>query len=346
MNLPTVSIVITLYKEEKLISESILSSLNQTFNNFEIILVDNNASEQTILEATLFLKQHENKIRMIKETTQGVCSARNAGIKEARGKYICLMDADDIMKPTRLEKQIQAAENHPEAILICSEYEIFIEENGIKEFFAFGTDITLEWIDSLFKKQRDPALSSFFIPLPSTLFFSRERILQLGGFDPFYNMKAGEDIAFALSLWSIGPFFRIPEPLTSYRAKRKDLKNNITGQNWIARIERQNQLLRLIQSIYAPNYDNQLKIPLQNLKARWLLEASLDFFSYRDGTEEGKKLLRRSLALNRYSIETWKFFIKSHVPQKYFPKVFWFRQWKEEPLPLKAKGSFTQKIFT
>ena len=326
-----VSVVMTLYREGIFLEEAIDSVLGQTFTDFEVVLVDNNADEATLRVARRYESKYPDRIRIVKETTQGISSARNRGIVEATGQYVALLDGDDLMRPDRLEKQFEAAKAHPEATLISSSYEAFVLENGEKVFFSKQRDIHLDWIDLLFKSQKDPALRDFYVPLPSTLFFERERILKSGGFDPFFDTRAaGEDIDFAIRVWTKRKFFHVENKLVDYRAKSRDLKNKLS-KSWIQRLERQDRIIRNLHDLNDNYPGNPLMDPLRILKSIWLRDASLHYFSCRDGKKFGRTLLRRSLSLNPRSWETRKMIIKSYFPEKFYHRFFWFDEWQELP---------------
>ncbi len=340
----SVSVVMTLYREGAFLEESIDSVLRQTFTDFEIVLVDNNADEATMQVARRYQSKFPELIRIVKEPTQGISSARNRGLLESRGKYVALLDGDDLMRPDRLEKQIGAARAHPEAALISSSYEAFVVENGDKVFFSKQRDIHLDWVDLLFKSQKDPFLRDFYVPLPSTLLFEREKILESGGFDPFFNtIAAGEDIDFAIRLWKKEKFLHLDDFLVEYRAKSKDLKNKLS-KFWTQRLERQDRIIRILHDLYDNYPGNPLKEPLRILKSIWLREASLHYFSCRDGKLFGRILLRRSLSLNPASLETWKFIVKSYFPVNTFPKIFWFKDWESLPESHNNKIDITKKF--
>ena len=339
-----VSVVMTLYREGIFLEEAIDSVLRQTFSDFEIVLVDNNADEATLQVARRYEGKYPDRIRIVKESTQGTSSARNRGIGEATGQYVALLDGDDLMRPDRLEKQLEAAKAHPEATLISSSYEAFVLENGEKVFFSKQRDIHLDWIDLLFKSQKDPALRDFYVPLPSTLFFDRERVLKSGGFDPFFDTRAaGEDIDFAIRLWVIGKFFHVEDKLVDYRAKSRDLKNKLS-KSWIQRLERQDRIIRNLHDLYDNYPGNPLKDPLRILKSIWLRDAALHYFSCPGGKEFGRTLLRRSLSLNPDSWETRKMIVKSYFPEKFYYRFFWFDKWQDLPLNFDHR-TIANKIF-
>lgn len=338
-----VSVVMTLYREGIFFEEAIDSVLRQTFTDFEIVLVDNNADEATLQVARRYESKYPDRIRIVKEPIQGISSARNRGIGEATGQYVALLDGDDLMRPDRLEKQIEATRANPDATLISSSYEAFVLENGEKVFFSKQRDIHLDWVDLLFKSQKEPALRDFYVPLPSTLFFERERVLKSGGFDPFFDGRAGEEINFALVSWKNGRFVHLDECLIFYRAKSKNLKN-VSTKTWIRRTERQNRLIATIQDLYTEFPENMLETPLRNLISIWLRETALHYFSCRMGRHFGRILLKRSLSMNPSSLESWKLMVKSYLPENFYPKLFWFKEWEALPSGV-DHGSFSKNLF-
>lgn len=95
-----------MYNSEAFISESINSVINQTYQNWELILIDDSSTDNTLLIASLFIDKYSN-IQLIKnELNQGAAVSRNKGIDVAKGDFIAFLDADDLWKPEKLEKQI------------------------------------------------------------------------------------------------------------------------------------------------------------------------------------------------------------------------------------------------
>lgn len=327
-----VSVVITFFREGALLAETIESALEQTFQDYEIVLVDNNADESTLAIAKYFSEKFPEKVRLVKEKTPGKSSARNKGISESLGKYIALLDGDDLMKPERLQRQYDMAISNPEAFLISSSYEVFIVEKGIKDFFSVQKDIHLEWVEMIFRSQKDPYLNSFYVPLPSTLFFDRKKVMEMGGFDPFFNLREGEDIYFAILAWGKGRFFHLDDILLSYRAKSRNLKNKLS-KHWIQRTERQDRIVKTLYALYCKFPKDPLNGPIRKLVALWLRETSLHYFSCIGGKKFGKELLKKSFKCDPISTETWKLIGKSYLPEKFYPRFFWF----DEPESLPAQ---------
>ena len=122
-----VSVIIPVYNSEKFLQESIESVLNQTYENIEIITVDDGSTDDS-LEV---LKQHSKKITIISQENQGLASALNTGIKKADGKWFKWFSPDDIMNPDTIETLVECAKKLPENTIIYSNWDI-IDQNGKK----------------------------------------------------------------------------------------------------------------------------------------------------------------------------------------------------------------------
>ena len=118
-----ISVIIPTYNRENLIGKSINSVLNQTYQNFEIIVIDDGSKDNT----SKVIKQfHDSRIKYIKLTqNKGGSNARNIGIKKAKGKYISFLDSDDLLYPKKLEKQLQNIINKKSNLDFCKIKVIF-----------------------------------------------------------------------------------------------------------------------------------------------------------------------------------------------------------------------------
>ena len=114
------SIVIPLYNKENLIEYSIRSILSQTFQDFEIIVVNDGSTDNSVSIAESVM---DSRIRIINQTNAGVSAARNRGIKEARYNLIAFMDADDEWKPDYLDTQYRLIQKYPECSVFACNYE-------------------------------------------------------------------------------------------------------------------------------------------------------------------------------------------------------------------------------
>lgn len=105
MNNILVSVVIPCYNVEQFVRECVVSVINQTYENIEIICIDNNSSDRTWQELIQLQKEYSN-IVIEKELKAGACAARNKGLSLAKGEWIQFLDADDLLLPNKIEHQI------------------------------------------------------------------------------------------------------------------------------------------------------------------------------------------------------------------------------------------------
>jgi glycosyltransferase involved in cell wall biosynthesis len=134
---PTVSIIIPTYNRAQLIGRSIHSVLNQTYQDFEIIVVDDGSTDNTA-EVIKKFQEKEKRIRYIKQArNKGAAAARNTGIKNAKGEFIAFQDSDDEWLPGKLEKQMNVFENaSPEVGIVYTGF--WRIENDKKTYIPFS----------------------------------------------------------------------------------------------------------------------------------------------------------------------------------------------------------------
>jgi glycosyltransferase involved in cell wall biosynthesis len=121
---PFVSVIIPTYNSAQFICDAVDSVLAQTYKNVEIIVVDDGSTDRT----ANFLKNYPNHLIYRYQANQGVSSARNLGVRMARGQRVAFLDSDDLWLPKKLETQVRFFSRNPEAV-ICQTEEIWIR-NG------------------------------------------------------------------------------------------------------------------------------------------------------------------------------------------------------------------------
>lgn len=125
--LPLVSVVIPVYNVEQTIRKALDSVLEQTYQNTEIIVVDDGSPDNSIL----IIEKHysDPRIRIIRQHNRGLAGARNTGIRNAKGRYIAFLDSDDFWQPNKIELQIEAMLENPSCgVSFCSSS--FVNEEG------------------------------------------------------------------------------------------------------------------------------------------------------------------------------------------------------------------------
>ncbi len=182
------SVIIPLYNKENYIEETIKSVINQSFNDFEVIIVDDGSTDDSLKLASHF---QDSKITIIKQKNQGASVARNKAIDAAKGKYIAPLDADDIWHKNHLSELKSLIHSFPDAGLFCNNYEIKLQDNFIIKAnfnFNYGTD-HLEIPDFF-----DANIINY-IPSSSSTAFLKSSFIELGTYDT--SLRTGQD----LDLW-------------------------------------------------------------------------------------------------------------------------------------------------
>lgn len=124
---PLVSVVMSVYNEEKYIEQAIESILGQTLQSFEVLIVDDCSTDRT---GEILGGYQDSRIRVFRnQKNKGLTHNLNEGLQHARGKYIARMDGDDICLPERFEKQIRYLEAHPDYMLISCQTLTFGEQD-------------------------------------------------------------------------------------------------------------------------------------------------------------------------------------------------------------------------
>ncbi len=184
MTTPLVSIIIPAYNVQNFIEESIYSALNQTYLHTEIIVVDNNSTDQTVEKVLQIQKKNPQKISVLREEKQGVSFARNKGLYHAQGQWIQFLDADDLLYSDKLERQLKliyTSSSIPS--MVVGVYHHLHEDRKVREV-------------PLLIKGLDPYKSiaaSLLGHLDSNM-FNREILIGIKGFDE--SLKVGEDTDF------------------------------------------------------------------------------------------------------------------------------------------------------
>lgn len=202
-----ISVVIPAYNAEKFLPETLDSILAQTYQQFEIIVIDDGSTDQTIAVVEAYAAK-DNRIQLIKSQHQRQSKARNAGIAIARYPWIAPIDADDIILPNRFERQLEIAEQRSDVVAWASyANRVTIEGRAYRKIEP--PPITEDQFHEMRSKR---ALITF--PNSSVL-LRKEIILAVGGYDPTYDGL--EDVELVDRMADQGLVLVIPEVLMHYR---------------------------------------------------------------------------------------------------------------------------------
>lgn len=124
-----VSIIVPIYNTENYLKECIESILNQSYKDFELILVDD-GSEDGSLDLCDYYKRHDKRIKVIAKKNTGVSDTRNIGMAASKGAYTCFVDSDDVVKPTYVEALLEGVRAEGADVAFCN-YEYLYESRRI-----------------------------------------------------------------------------------------------------------------------------------------------------------------------------------------------------------------------
>ncbi len=182
-----ISVVIPLYNKEKQIANTLRTVLAQTYQDFEIVIVNDGSTDNSLKEAK---RINDPRIRIISQQNAGVSAARNHGIREARGEYIALLDADDEWKPEYLATQVALAKKYPECDVFAVNYECRDESGNVTP--AIINKLQFSGVDGLLSNYFEVAACSN-PPICSISIMTRKGIFEsVGGFP--LDIKSGEDL--------------------------------------------------------------------------------------------------------------------------------------------------------
>jgi glycosyltransferase involved in cell wall biosynthesis len=217
-----VSILIPVFNSENTISESIKSCLNQTYSNFELLILDNNSKDSSYSILQTF---SDSRIRVIKsEKTTSIAEARNILLRESKGEYITWLDADDSMMNERIEKQVAYLDKNEKVDVLGTWMTTDSESIPFKNFPVFFKDIE----ESLWFKNclAQPTIMS-------RNFYQAEQI--------FYNegyTNSAEDYELWYRLSSNKRFANLPEYLCKYHfIEGKELEDKKLKNDFKAHID-------------------------------------------------------------------------------------------------------------
>jgi glycosyltransferase involved in cell wall biosynthesis len=215
--MPTVSVIIPTYNRAVMVKKAIQSVLEQTYTNYEIIVVDDGSTDQTRELVTSL----SDKVVYVYQPNSGRSSARNHGIRLARGKYIAFLDSDDLFLPTKLQKQISLMEKNNDYLLSHTSYQrINVQGDYIGEVKS-GT-----FSGNVYPK----IIRNCPIATP-TVMVIRKALAEDRGFEE--SISIGEDVILWIQLARKSKILGINEPLTKVRisgiSAAFDLQAQITG---------------------------------------------------------------------------------------------------------------------
>jgi glycosyltransferase involved in cell wall biosynthesis len=204
--LPQISVIIPTYNRATLLQEAIDSVLAQTYQDFELLVVDDGSTDQT----NELVTEYGERITYIFQENRGVSSARNLGIQSSTGQFIAFLDSDDLWLPEKLEQQVAIMEHHSD-LQLCHTEEIWIRR-GVR----------------VNPKKKHKKYSGYIFPYclplcvisPSSVMIRRTLFAKVGYFDE--HLPACEDYDLWLRITKDYPVYFIETPVLIKRGGHPD----------------------------------------------------------------------------------------------------------------------------
>jgi len=182
------SIIIPLYNKEKYIFQTLQSVLNQTFQEFEIIIVDDGSTDSSLLETK---KINDTRVRIVTQKNAGVSAARNRGLKEAKYDLIAFLDADDDWLPNHLEEIIKLKNEFAGCKVFATNYKI-IDSNKTERFPINTTVLNIDGERGILNDYFDSATKTAPPLWSSAIAVDKKTFNEIGNFP--VGIRLGEDL--------------------------------------------------------------------------------------------------------------------------------------------------------
>ena len=205
---PTVSIVIPAYNAEKFIHVTLDSVRDQTYSDYELIVVDDGSHDETKAVVDRYLRDNHLPGSCIRQQNKGIAGARNTGLAAAKGEFIALLDHDDTWYPDKLQKVLDEFLRHPQAGLVC--HHLMMVKNGVDTGILRSGPAAKNMYEKLLFTSRGNHLS------PSAVVFRKAAADAVSGFRENPEFNTSEDYDFWLRLSQVTEFRFLDETLGTY----------------------------------------------------------------------------------------------------------------------------------
>jgi glycosyltransferase involved in cell wall biosynthesis len=287
---PTVSVILPTYDRAHLLPRAILSILNQTYEDFELIIVDDASTDETGQVISAF---QDARVRYLRhEHNQGLAAARNTGIQAAQGQLIAFQDSDDEWLPEKLALQLNTLAQSPEDIGVVYTQHRLIRQDGKIGLFPSRFHKVLQYLPfEIYRQNGDIllALSRGNLITSQSVLLKRECIEKTGLFDErLYRLQ---DWDLWLRLAQYYRFSYIPQPLVNVYVTEGNLSTNTEAGRQALEIilqkhKNQGHAGRLLQAHYQ--------------------FATGDLLCQKGDYREGKKRLWRAILLSPFNLTYWE----------------------------------------
>lgn len=299
---PLISVIIPTYNRSNLVCEATDSVLNQTYKNYEIIVVDDGSTDNT----KRVLEKYDSKVRYIYQNNKGCAEARNVGIKIAKGKYIAFLDSDDIWLPKKLELQMEFFNNN------C--YAEFLYTNGfIQDLQKYDMK---PYYNDTFKPSAGNVLPKLFLGnfiITSSVILKKELFDKAGYFDELI-IKC-EDYNMWLRLACLCNFDYLDHPLTIYRIHpNRESRNYKEDFRYLNRLKTFKAILKI-----HPQLEKEIETTAVKKRIAGQYYELARVYAEQNKLKEAKRNILSSIQISPFSIK--KYILLFMFLLKLFPLI-------------------------
>ena len=228
---PKVSVLMSVYNGSQYLAESIESILEQTFGNFEFVIINDCSTDNTEAILARYAEQDERIKLFTNDKNLGLTKSLNKGLNLAKGEYIARQDADDVSLPKRLEKQVALLDKEPEVVLVSCDIEVIDAEGYFVKYEKRSCPrFWVAWYLMFYNH----------IGGHSQVVFRRKSAIELGGYCE--NYRYAQDYEFWCRLIKVGEIVILPEVLHQLRRHGKGITSEKRPEqlNYALNISRNN----------------------------------------------------------------------------------------------------------
>ena len=298
------SVVIPNYNKANYIDATVRSVLDQTFENYEIIVVDDGSTDGSLEVLNQFLS--DSRFRIVQQTNQGVSAARNNGIRNARFDHIAFLDADDIWHPEFLQHINSAFQLYKDAVIVGSKFRRV--KPDLKVDFEPIDNISIQSVSNYFElANADPLFCS------SASVIHKRVFRQISAFNT--QLAAGEDLDmwFRIMLHFDGVYIN---NVLAYYTEAEQVHNNTFNLPMLEK-----HLARHMLDLYAPFLDQpERKKGFRKFTYRFVQTYLLMYYFQEESKDAVRKILERIPLKYRFIQLKYIFYF---LPYRIGKKIFW-----------------------
>jgi len=309
---PQITVLMPAYNAEKYIAEAISSVLGQTFADFELVIVNDGSTDDTL---TIIRSFDDKRIVVISQPNQGVAAALNTGLQHARAQYIARFDADDICHPQRLKKQYHFLQNNPEYILVGSDADYILENGDLLFHFKCIAHTHEEILQKLY----------FYCPfVHPAVMYKKESVCRAGGYPA--DAHNFEDYLLWTAIARAGKLYNIAEPLIKYRLNATSVT---IDEKWRGREFRRLKREAILRGSVTAEEGEKLLAIIKDQDVQHIKEGAYHalcgkkFLANNYQPEKARQHVKKAISIHPFRLDNYLLYTLSYLPERF---ILWLHQ--------------------